>query len=130
MFGFLNPRTCDLAYRSLYARCCQHQRAHFGLLSLPYLSYESTFLYALGLDLGAAGAFEPPSVQCCKLSRRGMDDPPDANLGRFVAAVGALLASVKLDDDARDSRLGVARGVAPGQKAFAFPEAGAIPHDT
>jgi hypothetical protein len=105
MFGFLNPRTCNLAYRSLYARCCQHQRHNYGLLSLPTLSYEAVFLYALGLDTGELGDFQPLPRRCCLLRKDDVYDAPvDGALGNFVSSVGVLLADVKLQDDIRDSQ--------------------------
>ena len=46
MFGFMNPGAQTLEYRSIYSRLCQHQRQHYGLLSMPFHSYEAVFLYA------------------------------------------------------------------------------------
>ena len=50
MFGFLNPRPHSWAYRRAYARLCQHQRRAYGLLSLPFHSYEAVFLYQCALE--------------------------------------------------------------------------------
>lgn len=105
MFGFLASCQRDLDYRSLYARCCQHQHLRYGTLSLPTLSYESVFLYAFALDAGAAGDYKPPSQSCCMLlGKQGANDAPDSALGEFATSLGMLLTSVKLDDDVRDSR--------------------------
>ena len=43
MFGFLRPPEQTLRYRSVYARCCQHLRRHYGLRSAPFHSYEAVF---------------------------------------------------------------------------------------
>ena len=105
MFGFLAACNRDLGYRSLYARCCQHQHLHYGKLSLPTLNYESVFLYSFGLDAGAAGEYEPARRWCCMLQgRQTIPDAPDRHIGQFAAALGLLLTSTKLDDDLRDSR--------------------------
>lgn len=105
MFGFLAVYGGDDTYCGLYSRCCQHQRCHYGLIGLPLLSYESVFLYALGLDVGLGGSYSPPRRRCCRLRTDGKcAESPDAQLGEFVAATGMLLASVKLQDDLRDSR--------------------------
>lgn len=105
MFGFLAACNRDLGYRSLYARCCQHQHRHYGKLSLPTLNYESVFLYAFGLDAGGAGQYEPKRQRCCMLQGRStVSAAPDSHIGQFATSVGVLLTSAKLEDDVRDSR--------------------------
>ncbi len=110
MFGFLRPAQHDLAYRQLYARCCQHQRQVAGLSSLPLLSYEAVFLYALAMD---AGWFAPPDAQapaCCRLRRR-TDAPSKSEVAvaDFAVAFGLLLASIKVEDDVTDDGSWLAR---------------------
>jgi hypothetical protein len=46
MFGFLHPAPASRAYRRCYARLCQFQHLHYGFWSLPFHSYEATFLFA------------------------------------------------------------------------------------
>jgi hypothetical protein len=105
MFGFLASCGRSLSYRSLYARCCQHQHLRYGKLTLPTLSYESVFLYALGLDAGAAGDYEPLPRTCCRLlGKKDAGVAPDRHIGEFTTALGLLLTSVKLEDDIRDAR--------------------------
>ncbi|MBC8355678.1 MAG: hypothetical protein H8E66_27180 [Planctomycetes bacterium] len=103
MFGFLRPTCQTTIYRQVYARCCQYQRHHYGLLSLPFLSYEAVLLYLLGID---SGTFPPPDANaptCCRLrSKVGLNQLDEAPLGEFCASFGLLLAAIKLEDDARD----------------------------
>ena len=110
MFGFLRPARPDAAYRRTYARVCRLQRGAFGVRTLPLLSYESVFLHRL---LAEAGACPPPpdsAPTCCRLRSAGDDGgAPDAAVGRFCAAFGLVLASVKLEDDVRDDRSPLAR---------------------
>ncbi len=105
MFGFLNPRPHTPDYRRAYARVCQHQRANFGVRSLPFHSYEAVFLYQLALDLGAFPAAAMPHVRCCRLAKpANLHRAADAAVGQFCGGVGVLLASIKLDDDVRDAK--------------------------
>ncbi len=105
MFGFLNPRPHTPDYRRAYARLCQHQRANFGVRSLPFHSYEAVFLYQLALDLGAFPAAAMPHVRCCRLAKpANLHRAADAAVGQFCGGVGVLLASIKLDDDVRDAK--------------------------
>ena len=105
MFGFLNPRPHSGEYRRAYARLCQHQRRAYGLLSLPFHSYEAVFLYQCALDAGALPGHVLPAVRCCRLvAPTTLSHDPDAAVGRFCASVALLLGSVKLEDDIRDAR--------------------------
>src|SRR5689334_4489763 len=104
MFGFLNPRPHSGPYRRAYARLCQHQRRAYGLLSLPFHSYEAVFLYQCALDAGAFPADVLPPVRCCRLAApTTLVRAPDAAVGRFCASVALLLGSIKLEDDVRDT---------------------------
>lgn len=104
MFGFLAPRQKIPHWRQSYARICQHQRSLFGLTSLPFLSYEATFLYQLAIDFNFLPALASDAATCCKLRRLSKDDErDDQDAANFVAAFGMLLAGVKLDDDVVDS---------------------------
>jgi hypothetical protein len=110
MFGFMTPAAETLNYRSIYSRCCQHQRAHYGLLSLPFHSYEAVFLYTCALDDGLF----PESVilpqRCCKLRRgKGILSSSDTEIGKFCASLAVLLTDIKLQDDIRDHSSLVAR---------------------
>jgi hypothetical protein len=96
MFGFLNPLGRTERYRWAYARCLEHHRRFFGLRSLPFLSYESVFLYACWLD--AAGMLHD-------------DTSADHDIGRFCSAATLVLAQIKLDDEIRDGAPLLARGV-------------------
>lgn len=105
MFGFLNPKPHSIQYRRAYARLCQHQRISFGVRTLPFHSYESVFLYQLACDAGAFPASVMPHVKCCRLSKpTNIHRDPDAEIGRFCAGLGVLLASIKLEDDVRDAK--------------------------
>lgn len=103
MFGFLRPSCQSTAYRQAYARCCQYQRHHYGLLALPFLSYEAVLLYLLGIDSGSFPSPDADAPTCCRLrSRVGLGQMNEAPLGEFCASLGLLLAAIKLEDDARD----------------------------
>ena len=103
MFGFLNPGRHDLAYRRVYARCCQHHHLNYGLLSLPFLSYESIFLYLCARDAASATPFPLPNQVCCRLRTcRTLRDAPDGEIGRFCSAFSLILAATKFQDDIRD----------------------------
>lgn len=105
MFGFLNPRPHSFDYRRAYARLCQHQRRAFGMLALPFHSYEAVFLYQVALDAGVFPAQVMPNVRCCRLAMpRSLPHDSDAVIGKFCASVSLLLASIKLEDDLRDTR--------------------------
>ncbi|MFO0999344.1 MAG: DUF5685 family protein [Planctomycetaceae bacterium] len=103
MFGFLKPTGRISAWRQSYARVCQTQRRLFGLTSLPFLSYEATFLYQLAVDTKLIPTFSPDAPECCRLRRlRNPEQQPDTAVAEFCAAFGMLLAGVKLQDDADD----------------------------
>jgi hypothetical protein len=101
MFGMLSPARHTLAYRSTYARCCQHHRRVNGVSALPWLSYEAVLLYQLAADAGAVNAADLPQVRCCKLLPLSAR-VDDRDFGVFCAHVGSLLASIKVSDDRRD----------------------------
>lgn len=104
MFGFLAPRESLPQWRRCYARVCQHQRRFFGLTSLPFLSYEATFLYQVAVDLGLSAALPESAPQCCRLRKIKPSDPnADRELARYAAAFGVTLLGVKLQDDVTDS---------------------------
>ncbi len=104
MFGFLRPRQEDLRYRSVYSRCCQHLRRHYGLRSTPFHSYEAVFLYACAMDAALFPQEIVKPQQCCKFAGlSGIRSAPDALIGRYCASVAAILADIKLADDIRDN---------------------------
>ena len=103
MFGFLSPASQSNEYRTVYSRCCQHQRYQHSLRSLPFLSYEGVFLYHYWLDATGADTSALTNQRCCKL--RSLDNPEesfDLEIGRFCSALSMLLASTKIEDDVRD----------------------------
>lgn len=103
MFGFLNPSDYSNDYRAVYSRCCQHQRLHFGLLSLPYLSYEAIFLYLFWMDATSKDVAFLPAQKCCRLRKISDNIPTDETLvGEFCSAFSILLAGTKIEDDIRD----------------------------
>ena len=103
MFGFLKPTGRISEWRQSYARVCQTQRRMFGLTSLPFLSYEATFLYQLAVDSRLIPALSSDAPECCRLRRlRNPEQQPDTAVAEFCAAFGMLLAGVKLQDDADD----------------------------
>jgi hypothetical protein len=105
MFGFLSPSEHSREYRTVYARSCQHQRQHDGLLSLPFLSYEAVFLYGYWLDATGVGASDLPEQRCCRLRPLPLvEHVQDQDVGRFLSALTLLLVDVKLQDDERDAR--------------------------
>lgn len=104
MFGFLAPGKRIPEWRRHYARVCQYQRKLFGLTSLPFLSYEATFLYQLAVDHGLIVALPETAAECCRLRQLPTSDVgQDEAAASFAAAFGLLLAGVKLQDDVRDS---------------------------
>lgn len=110
MFGFLNPGRHDVAYRRVYARCCQHQHLHYGLLSLPFLSYESVFLYLCAMDSTSDGMCALPDQACCRLrTSKRLVNAPDSEVGLFCSALSLVLAETKLRDDIRDGGSSIAR---------------------
>jgi hypothetical protein len=112
MFGFMCPREENLRYRSVYSRCCQHLRYHFGLRSAPFHSYEAVFLYACALDAGLVPEGVIPSRRCCGLRRLPKPrSAPDYLIGRYCASVGVLLTDIKLTDDVNDNSSWLARVV-------------------
>ena len=103
MFGFLSPLVNTKDYRAVYSRCCQHQRLQTGLLSLPFLSYESIFLYLYWLDATGHDAAMLPAQTCCRLRKLpDVEGLADAEIGAFCSALAMVLAQTKLDDDIRD----------------------------
>ena len=105
MFGLMNPGRQDTTFRRAYARCCQHQRRAHGLPSLGFLSYESVLLYLFALDAGKLSPADLPRFTCCRL-RPLPSRPPAAErqVASFCAALGLLLAYIKVSDDVRDGR--------------------------
>ncbi|MEQ9410721.1 MAG: DUF5685 family protein [Fuerstiella sp.] len=104
MFGFLRPQQRIPAWRRSYARICQVQRQLFGLTSLPFLSYEATFLYQLAIDRGLIPPLPNEAPECCRLRKlRRADLVAEEAPAVYVAAFGMLLAGVKLQDDVNDS---------------------------
>jgi hypothetical protein len=111
VFGFMKPQCESAAYRRLYARCCQHLRANYGLLALPFHSYESLVLYSALADAQVFQVEALPAQQCCRLRRaHDLDRSDDAGAGRFCSSLSILLADIKLSDDKRDARSYIARG--------------------
>lgn len=110
MFGFLAPAVRLPTWRRSYARVCQYQRRHFGLTSLPFLSYEAAFLYQVAVDLGVVSPLPEEAPQCCRLRRLKHTDPQqDAPVAEYAAAFGVMLLGVKLQDDVVDSGRMIAR---------------------
>lgn len=104
MFGFLSPEKQSIIYRSAYSRCCQFQRSESGLVSLPFLSYESVFLYVFWMEATSQDPEGLPRQRCCRLARLDRDaEIDDAAIGEFCAKLSMLLAHTKLQDDIRDS---------------------------
>lgn len=103
MFGFLAPRQKIPEWRRSYARVCQVQRHLFGLTSLPFLSYEATFLYQLAIDLNLASPLTDRDPVCCRLRRLDRFRVSHDKAAIFAAAFGMMLAGVKLEDDVHDS---------------------------
>ncbi|PHS13756.1 MAG: hypothetical protein COA78_06615 [Blastopirellula sp.] len=110
MFGFLNPRTQHLSYRSLYARGCQHLKLSYGVRSLVFHSFESVFLYGYAADVGAFDRTKVPAKRCCKLqASKTLLEQPDRVYGEFTASLSMLLTSIKLEDDILDNNSMLAR---------------------
>ncbi|WP_425395792.1 DUF5685 family protein [Aeoliella sp.] len=110
MFGFLQPRRGDVTYRQLYAGCCAFQHRQFGIETLPLLSYEAVFLYALAVDLGCCELPDEQDATCCRLRKQASRlHAVDPRVAEFCASFGVLLASIKLEDDVRDDRSLLAR---------------------
>ena len=104
MFGFLRLSRKHTAARQAYARCCQIQKSLYGISTLPGLSYEATALYLLCIDAGLAAELHPEEPTCCRLKVRPATIQQDRhNIGRYCVSAGILLASVKVEDDIRDS---------------------------
>lgn len=115
MFGFLAPLDKNPIWRQSYARVCQFQNRLFGISSLPFLSYEATFLYQLAIDSGIASQLPGDAPTCCRLKKipkasllssqpHGMSEvSANALPPTICAAFGVMLAGVKLQDDVTDS---------------------------
>lgn len=103
MFGFLVPSKPIAGWRRSYARVCQYQRKHFGLTALPFLSYESAFLYQVACDLGEIPHPDANAPKCCRLKRLPTSQLADEYVGTFCAAFGVVLAGIKVEDDVRDA---------------------------
>ncbi len=90
MFGFLKPTGRISEWRQSYARVCQTQRRMFGLTSLPFLSYEATFLYQLAVDTKLIPALSSDAPECCRLRRlQNPEQQPDVAVAEFrVGAIG------------------------------------------
>lgn len=110
MFGFLQPHRGDVTYRRLYAGCCAYQHRRFGVETLPMLSYEGVFLYALAVDCGSCDLPAHDLATCCRLRTRGRRlHAVDSRVAEFCVSFGVLLAAIKLEDDVRDDRSLLAR---------------------
>lgn len=110
VFGFLQPQRSDVVYRQLYAGCCAFQHRRFGIETLPLLSYEAVFLYALAVDAGCCDLPDEGVATCCRLrTRGGRLHAVDPRIAEFCVSFGVLLAAIKLEDDVRDDRSLVAR---------------------
>lgn len=95
MFGFLAPQRRILEWRQAYARICQFQRRLYGLTSLPFLSYEATFLYRLAIDFKLLPELPQSAAECCRLKRLGnADNAPDFQAASFAATFGVVLAGI------------------------------------
>lgn len=110
MFGFLRGPHGDLDYRRAYARCCRFQRLAFGARTAPVVSYEGVFAYLLAREALGSGALPESEPTCCRLRGAGsIAGADDQRLGEFAAALGTLLAGIKLRDDVRDDHSLAAR---------------------
>lgn len=109
MFGFLRGNK-SLAYRQAYTRCCQTQHRLYGWGALPFVSFEGIWLYLAIRDLGGHPGPPVNTPRCCRL-RTGRNEPNagDAVFTEFAAALGMLLAQIKLRDDVLDDRSWLAR---------------------
>ncbi len=127
MFGFLAPQQPEPTWRRTYARICQVQNRLFGIKSLPFLSYEATFLYQLAIDFELTSPLPDHAPTCCrmrKITRTALgqhgnreqrieststtkgfrsDQLEDPLTPVICAAFGLVLAGVKLRDDVQDS---------------------------
>ncbi|TWT30200.1 hypothetical protein KOR34_47580 [Posidoniimonas corsicana] len=110
MFGFLRGPCGDADYRRAYARCCRFQRLFFGARTAPVVSYEGVFAYLLSREALGSALLPESEPTCCRLrGAKKLEGAADAPLGEFAAALGMLLASIKLADDVRDDRSLAAR---------------------
>ncbi len=109
MFGFLRGPPCDREYRQIYAGLCDFQRRHFGLESLPFLSYEAAFLYQFAVDTGDCAPPPAGASPCCRLGIRASAHHVHPILAEYCSSFGMLLASIKLNDDVRDDGSWLAR---------------------
>lgn len=110
MFGFLRGSRRDRVYRQVYAGCCAVQQQQFGKTSVAFLSYESIFVYLLAMDARACQTPPDQAPTCCRLrSNSRTRSAVDPSIAEFSAAMGLLLASIKLDDDVADDHSLVAR---------------------
>ena len=75
------------------------------------ISYESVFLYQLGVDAGLLNSPAENTPTCCRL-RNDWSNSWQANLeaAAFANAFAILLARIKVEDDVRDSGKWLARG--------------------
>jgi Family of unknown function (DUF5685)/NfeD-like C-terminal, partner-binding len=112
MFGFLRPGCYSRHYRQIYATYCAYQRQHYGVAASLFTSYEAVFMYLVAVEAGACAWPAATTPSCCRFrsdptNRWGIDQ----ELAGFASAVAMLLADAKLEDDIRDSRSLMARGL-------------------
>ncbi len=104
MLGLLNPGRGNLAYRSLYSRCCQFQHLDYGVSSLVFHSFEAVFLYAIACDSEVIDLASVPKQVCCRLrAGRTLEFASDRQLARFCASFSLLAAETKSADALRDA---------------------------
>ena len=109
MFGYVRPLVAELRvseaerYRALYCGLCRAMGRTTGQLSRLTLSYDLTFFAAVRMILeGAEPVFAPMRCPAHPASRRLTVQPHPAL--SFTAAVSAMLADAKTDDDLADER--------------------------
>lgn len=105
MFGFLRGSIEREQYRQVYARYCSFQKKTHGLLALPWVSYESLFLYALAIDLELIAGPRADDPRCCRMrAKRHQWTDAERKGAEFASQFSMLLAQTKLDDDWKDQR--------------------------
>jgi len=75
-----------------------------GVTSLPFLSYESIFLYQFAVDAGISPGPPPETKNCCRLqTSNSLTNASDFSFAEFCVRFGMLLAAIKIEDDVRDN---------------------------
>ncbi len=121
MFGFVKPDKGNLLvkeyafYRATYCGICRQMKAHTGVLSPSFLTYDSVFLALVRMAFIDKKSIGAHLGRCLlhPIKRRPMLLPNEAT--EYTAKVFALLSYYKMKDDAADEGLMTRIGLLPAR---------------